>query len=73
MNINPKKIDQNFQNIANERDFYGFLAAENQNKKYELNHQPISLKSPKTKNNSLKKGTLRALEFFNRKETNKKN
>lgn len=54
--------------LANERDFYGFLAAERSRQPYATNHQPVMVDARAAARVSNTEGIIRAREFFARGE-----
>ena len=55
-----------FKKVANERDFYGFLAADRAQTPYQLNNRPLMLSPQLVKKVRNTPGVQRALEFHDR-------
>lgn len=55
-----------FKKVANERDFYGFLAADRAQTPYQLNNRPLMLSPQLIKKVRNTQGVQRALEFHDR-------
>ena len=62
------ELVSDYQALAQERDFYGFLAAERARQPYALNHQRASVPEAVMQSVQQDPGTLRAKEFLDRNE-----
>lgn len=60
------ELDTEYALLANERDFYGFLAAERSRRPYATNHQPVAVDARAAARVSNTDGIIRAREFFAR-------
>lgn len=60
------ELREEYGNLANERDFYGFLAAERSDQPYALRHQPAQVDPAVFARVSKTAGVRRAKEFFAR-------
>ncbi|UAW97005.1 transglycosylase SLT domain-containing protein [Halopseudomonas nanhaiensis] len=62
----PDHLQEDYSKLASERDFYGFLAAEQSGRPYALNHQPAKI-DPKVRDKVSNAGNIRrAREFYAR-------
>ena len=62
------ELETEYALLANERDFYGFLAAERSRRPYAINHQPVAVDARAAARVSNTDGIIRAREFYARGE-----
>ena len=62
------ELTDEYAELARQRDFYGFLAAERSRRPYATNHQPVSVDARAAARVSDTGGIIRAREFFARGE-----
>lgn len=62
------ELTAEYADLANQRDFYGFLAAERSRRPYATNHQPVNVDARAAARVSNTEGIIRAREFFARGE-----
>lgn len=67
-NNNDPRAKELFKELANERDFYGFMAADQIKAPYRLNHKPLVLSEQVQRSVREAPGIRRALEFHHRGE-----
>lgn len=66
VNTGTGDLTDEYAQLANERDFYGFLAAERSRRPYATNHQPVTVDAGAAARVSKVAGIIRAREFFAR-------
>lgn len=65
---NDPQVPALYRNVAKERDFYGFLAADRAQVPYQLTNRPLPLTQAQLNNVRNAPGIRRALEFYQRGE-----
>ena len=60
------ELTKEYAQLAQERDFYGFLAAERSRRPYAINHQPVSVDTQAAAQVANTAGIIRARELFAR-------
>lgn len=65
-NAQSGELLSDYANLAKERDFYGFLAAERSRQPYATNHQPVLVDARAAARVNKTNGIIRAREFFAR-------